>query len=101
MVEAYALGRPVIASRLGAAAEIVEEGTTGLHFEAGNPEDLAQKATWMATHAAERREMGRNARGRYERLYTPERNVRMLIALYERAAEAFGRKSAAILDGVR
>lgn len=101
MVEAYARGRPVIASRLGAAAEIVEEGTTGLLFEAGDPEDLAKKAAWMATHAVRCREMGRNARERYERLYTPERNVRMLIKLYERATDVFGRKPAAMMDGVR
>src|SRR5690606_19107791 len=32
LVEAFACGLPVIASRLGAMAEIVNDGRTGLHF---------------------------------------------------------------------
>jgi len=43
LVEAFAHGLPVICSRLGGMAEIVEDGVTGLHFEAGNPDDLAKK----------------------------------------------------------
>ena len=38
-VEAFACGLPVIASRLGAVAEIVDEGRTGLLFRAGDPGD--------------------------------------------------------------
>jgi glycosyltransferase involved in cell wall biosynthesis len=38
--EAHMLGLPVIASRIGAIPEAVEEGRNGLLFEPGNPEDL-------------------------------------------------------------
>lgn len=41
-VEAFACGTPVIASRLGAMAEIVEDGVTGLLFTPGDAEDLEQ-----------------------------------------------------------
>ena len=43
IIEAYAKGTPVVASRLGAMAELVDDGRTGLLFEPGNPDDLALK----------------------------------------------------------
>lgn len=84
-IEAFACGVPVIASRLGAMAEIVEDGRTGLHFTAGDPEDLAAKVEWAWTHPQEMEAMGRNARAEYEAKYTPERNYEMLIGIYRRA----------------
>jgi glycosyltransferase involved in cell wall biosynthesis len=38
--EANSLGMPVIASRMGAIPEAVQEGVNGLLFEPGNIEDL-------------------------------------------------------------
>jgi glycosyltransferase involved in cell wall biosynthesis len=43
ILEAFASGTPVIASNLGGAAELVQDGVSGLVFEAGNAADLAQK----------------------------------------------------------
>lgn len=43
IVEGHAMKRPVVASRLGAPLEIINEGATGLLFEPGNPTDLADK----------------------------------------------------------
>lgn len=40
--EAYGVGVPVIASRLGALTEKVQDGVTGLLFEAGDGEDLSR-----------------------------------------------------------
>jgi glycosyltransferase involved in cell wall biosynthesis len=57
-VEAFANGLPVVASRLGSMAEIVEDGRTGLHFTTGDARDLAEKVTWMVAHSHERLEMG-------------------------------------------
>ena len=42
VAEAYALGVPVIASRLGSLAEVVADGETGLLFEPGDAADLAR-----------------------------------------------------------
>jgi glycosyltransferase involved in cell wall biosynthesis len=40
--EGFAAGRPVLASRLGALGEVVRDGVDGLHFEPGDPQDLAR-----------------------------------------------------------
>ena len=95
LVEAFACGVPVVASRLGAAQEIVEEGSTGLFFNPGDSNDLARKVEWAWTHPREMTEMGKAARKEYELKYTPEVNLRLLLQVYERAMQAQGRESAA------
>lgn len=85
IAEAFACGVPVIASRLGAMAEIMEDGRTGLLFEPGNAEDLAEKVTWAWAHPREMEEMGKEARREYEAKYTAERNYEMLMEIYRKA----------------
>jgi len=87
IAEAFACGLPVVVSRLGAMAEIVENGCTGLHFNAGDTEDLAAKVEWAWTHPQEMAEMGREARREYEAKYTAERNYEMLMEIYRKAIE--------------
>lgn len=86
-IEAFACGVPIIASATGAMAEIVDHGRTGLLFEPGNPEDLAEKVNWAWNHPREMAEMGREARREFEAKYTAERNYEMLMAIYRRAME--------------
>jgi glycosyltransferase involved in cell wall biosynthesis len=85
IVEAFACGMPVIASRLGALMEIVDEGVTGLLFTPGNAKDLAAKIAWAESHPEEMARMGRAARAEYEMKYTPERNHELLMDIYEDA----------------
>lgn len=85
IVEAYACGLPVIASRLGSLVDIVRDGVTGLLFNPGDPADLAKKIAWANAYPAEMARMGRAARAEYEAQYTPERNHEMLMDIYEDA----------------
>lgn len=87
LVEAYACGLPVIASRLGAMAELVRDGETGLLFEPGNAADLAQKMQWADGHPQAMRRMGEAARAEYEARYTPDTNFSQLMAIYTEAIE--------------
>jgi len=84
IAEAFACGLPVIASKLGAMAEIIEDGRTGLLFEPKNPEDLAAKVEWLLSHPQELAWMSKEARAEYEAKYTAERNYEMLMAIYHR-----------------
>jgi len=84
-IEAFACGTPVIASRIGAMTEIVEDHKTGLHFKAGDPDDLAAKVDWAWTHPREMNEMGMAARTEYKSKYTAERNYDVLLGIYRMA----------------
>ncbi|MCC7258115.1 MAG: glycosyltransferase family 4 protein [Gammaproteobacteria bacterium] len=85
LVEAFACGLPVIASRLGALAELVDDGRTGLLFEPGNSRDLSEKIAWAEANPAAMRRMGDAARAEYVARYTPERNYELLMSIYEEA----------------
>lgn len=87
ILEAFSVGVPVIASNLGAMAEIVQGGVTGLHFEPGNPEDLARKVRWAWEHPAEMRQMGENAQKVFEEKYTPGKNYEQLKGIYRKVLE--------------
>jgi glycosyltransferase involved in cell wall biosynthesis len=82
LVEAFACGLPVIASRMGAMAELVTDGFTGLLFEPGNAQDLADKMRWAQQHPSEMAAMGHNAHKLYEAEFTAERNYQQLIDIY-------------------
>ena len=88
LVEAYGSCMPVIASRHGAMAELVQDGITGLLFEPGNAQDLADKLRWAQAHPENMATMGRNARALYEAEFTAERNYAQLIAIYNDAIAA-------------
>lgn len=83
IVEAFACGLPVIASRIGALAELVRDGQTGLLFEPGNPRDLADKMAWALAHPAQMAAMGGNARAQYEAEFSAEVNYRRLVEIYD------------------
>ncbi|MBD2777379.1 glycosyltransferase family 4 protein [Iningainema tapete] len=83
IAEAFACGLPVLASNLGGIAEIVEDGVTGFHFEAGNSSDLAAKIKWITNHPESISVMSNNARRTYEAKYTPEANYLQLIKIYQ------------------
>lgn len=90
LVEAYATGLPVVASRLGAMAELVEDGRTGLLFEAGDADDLAGRVAWAWSHGDELARMGRNARAAYEARYTAAANHARLLEIYAAAGASAG-----------
>lgn len=85
LVEAFACGLPVITSRLGAMAELVDDFRTGLLFAPGDANDLAQKISWAEQHPSEMLIMGENARRVYEEKYTPEINHQQLMTIYQQA----------------
>ena len=94
-VEAFANGLPVIASRLGAMAEIITDGKNGLLFRPGDAADLADKVRFVASRPDVLRTLSEGARSTYEAQYTPEVNLRALMAIYEGVvAERHGRNPA-------
>jgi glycosyltransferase involved in cell wall biosynthesis len=85
VAEAFATGLPVVAYRHGAFADIIEDRVTGRLVEPRNLAALAGAVTELATHPDLVHAMSLAARERYERLYTPERNLELLLAIYSQA----------------
>jgi glycosyltransferase involved in cell wall biosynthesis len=92
IVEAFSAGLPVIASRLGALADIVKDGVTGLLFHPGDATDLAEKMAWAEANPEQMLRMGQAARAEYEAEYTPERNYEMLMDIYDDAITTIHRE---------
>jgi len=63
-LEAMACGRPVIASRVGGLAEIIEDDVQGYLFQAGDHLQLARRLSSLLLDPRRRREMGVLARER-------------------------------------
>lgn len=82
-VEAFAKGTPVIASEIGAIAEIVNSGETGLLFEAGNASDLAEKVKLLVGDTHSSLQMRQRARDEYVSKYTADINYTRLIEIYK------------------
>lgn len=91
--EAMSHGIPVVVSRLGALANLVEDGVSGLLFEAGNPRDLAAKLTQLWTDTDLARRLGSAGRQRVASLWTAERHFDTLLSVYERVTGRAFRKA--------
>lgn len=87
ILEAFACGVPIVASRIGTLADIIKDGETGLLYEPGQPADLAAKITWIAKNENECHHMAQNARRVYKTEYTADRNYERLMAIYGAAVE--------------
>jgi glycosyltransferase involved in cell wall biosynthesis len=82
VIESFAKGTPIIVVNQGAAAELVENGRTGLHFQLGDPEDLATKVEWVLSHPLEIAQMRQEARTEFNSKYTGSLNYQKLINIY-------------------
>jgi len=82
IIEAFACGVPVLASKLGAMSEIVVEGRTGLFFEPGNADDLARVMLSAWNQPELLRKLGKQARQEYENKYTAAVNYQQLMKIY-------------------
>ncbi|MFN6571196.1 glycosyltransferase [Dendronalium sp. ChiSLP03b] len=85
-VEAFAKGTPVIAANIGAIAELVDSGRTGLHFSPGNSEELAAKVEWALANPTILAQMRHQARIEFEDKYTSKENYRRIMEIYKRAS---------------
>lgn len=84
ILEANALGKPVIASRIGGMPEVVREGVTGLLVEPGDVTMLAQALDWMWNHPAEAVAMGRAGCTWVAEEFGPERHYQEMMAIYQK-----------------
>jgi glycosyltransferase involved in cell wall biosynthesis len=84
VAEAYAQGVPVVAPAHGTFTEIVEDDECGLLYSPNDVQSLADCLRQLSDDDVSRR-MGLRARQLYEERYTPERNLDILLSIYDRA----------------
>jgi len=84
-VEAMAAGVPVVAAGHGAFTELVEDGGTGLLHRPGDAASLASRIRRITSEGDRNREMGRAARRRYERGFSPAVGLERLLEEYRTA----------------
>lgn len=82
ILESFAFGKPVIGASIGGIPELVEDGSTGMLFDAGNAYDLAEKINYLLDNKNLAVEMGKNARKKVKEEYNEDVH-------YKRVAEAY------------
>ncbi|HRT06654.1 MAG TPA: glycosyltransferase family 4 protein, partial [Kiritimatiellia bacterium] len=80
ILEAFAHGKPVVASNHGSFPGAIDDGRTGLLFAPNDAADLAAKIRRLWTEPGLAATLGRNARLQCEREHAPETHYRRLVA---------------------
>jgi glycosyltransferase involved in cell wall biosynthesis len=87
-LRAMACGAPVIASAVGAHADMVIEGTTGMLVPPGRPDVLAARIRHLLSHPILRQAFGVAATDRAQSRYCPDRVAAETLAVYDVVAQA-------------
>lgn len=83
IIEAMALGRPVIATALGGPLEIIRHGHNGFLIEPGDPVALAETIITLVSDKKERVRIGRNAIAQVNEHFRQEDAVRKIETIYD------------------
>ncbi|HZC05982.1 MAG TPA: glycosyltransferase family 4 protein [Ktedonobacterales bacterium] len=87
LLEAATAGLPCIASALGGACEVIDDGVTGALIEPGSPTALTEAALRLASDPARRRAMGAAARMRALTQFSLEQTIAQTRHIYESLIE--------------
>jgi glycosyltransferase involved in cell wall biosynthesis len=86
LVEYGQAGLPVVATRVGQCADVLDHGDAGLLVDPGNPHQLAAALLSLWHSPAQRRLLGQKLRRRVQQRYNAEPVLQQLCSLYERVA---------------
>lgn len=82
IIEAFAWGKPVIASKLGGSPEMITDNETGYLFNHGNTEELKAQIFKLINNENLAADLGKNAREFALKNYNSQKHFDMLIKLY-------------------
>ncbi len=85
VLEAFALGKPVVGSDIGGIPEMITSGKTGLLFQPGNPDQLRDAIRHMLASPSNVAVMGDAARVVARTRFSSDAHVRGLLDIYEEA----------------
>jgi glycosyltransferase involved in cell wall biosynthesis len=85
ILESFAYGKPVVASRIGGIPEMIDDGINGFLFETGNAVDLKRKLERILSISDNKIcEMGQAARQKVERQFNAELHYKRLMDIYHK-----------------
>jgi glycosyltransferase involved in cell wall biosynthesis len=87
ILEAFAYGKPIIASSIGGIPEMVINEKTGLLYSPGDDNDLKDKICYLLNNPHMIKNMGKFARELVEKKYNAELHYKKLISVYKKALE--------------
>jgi L-malate glycosyltransferase len=87
LIEAMAVGLPVIGTNLGGIPEVIEDGENGFLVSPRNPEQLAEALKKLVNDQTLRTGMGLRGRQMYEEKFTLPRMIRQIETLYDHFLE--------------
>jgi L-malate glycosyltransferase len=87
LIEAMALGRPVVAAAAGGVLEIVEPQVTGLLVPPGDVDGFAAAVQSLVCDPIRRAAMGEQGRRRVAERFSPQRHVAQIEQVYSEAQE--------------
>ena len=87
LVEAMALGRPVVACRHGGPVEIVVDGQTGLLVPPNDPAAMGEAIRRLLDDPVLRQRLGEAGRRRFEERFTASRMAAATVSVYRRATD--------------
>jgi len=84
LLEAMAMGKPVVASQVGGVPEIVEDGVTGLLVPSGSSESLGKAIITLLGDPETQTRMGKSGKQRVKTLFSLQQSVGKIEELYRR-----------------
>jgi glycosyltransferase involved in cell wall biosynthesis len=88
LIEALALGKAVVATRVGGVPDIVEDAVTGYLVEADDDEAMAARIAVLLADARLRERLGREGRNRVRGLHAAPRLIQDVSELYDQLLQA-------------
>ncbi len=83
VLEAMACGKPVIATPVGGVLDVIEDGVNGMLINVNDANGLAEKMAEALSQLEKRESIGRCAREAVLRQFTPEKELRANLQIYE------------------
>ena len=87
-IEAFSLGKPVVASDIEGMREIVDHNENGFLYPYNSAQELANTLNRIAEDKSILIEMGKKGRLKAEELYSADRNARMVESVYQELMES-------------
>jgi glycosyltransferase involved in cell wall biosynthesis len=88
MLEAMALGRPVIATRVGGVFQVIQDGKTGLLVSPTDSRQLADRILQLLDRPDEARQLGQAASEEVSCQFNVERMIDQTVKIYREVLDA-------------